>query len=571
MGSGRVHFEVYVRRTPASSWALEIATENRAAAVAAAEEVVKDGRACAAKVTQETLDEQSREFQTVTILKVGEADFTSKKPHVRAEIEPLCVTPQDLYTLHARERIGRLLESWLERNHATPFELLHRPDLVEQLETSGTDLQHAVQKIAIPEAQARGCSVHEVIRAFQALIERAIERLLADGAKGMLPDVDKEGFTAAAERLAADPDRAYMLGAGVAASIAPAKGWIEKVSRLLDLADAAPAKGPGRALALATLAQPLAEILGSRAGLEDILGKGLDLGGNLAAMTRLAAAEAVEALIKVEAGVAKVMPPISPVAQRLAGWLADDAFTNVRAAIGARILRELNGPRRLRPSSAVAEIDVLRALAMTLTAAAGKLLPLEDVQSAFATRSNMLVTGDFVESYLGSDRSSKEEAEALVWLTENIIGAANKRQAGRWLKAVFSSLRFEKEIRNSAEGVAGRLAALAALQRACARCGLPPEDFEPIQLKLGDLGGFIEADAKLTAQIARATAPALHRLTLLLKLASGESAPLGPAADRAKAEAMKLVRHDDVRTELSDAPEQVEAVRELIQQAGLAA
>jgi hypothetical protein len=571
MGSGRVHFEVYVRKTPGSGWALEMATENRAAAVSAAEDLVRDGRVCAAKVTKETLDQETREFQTVTIFKAGDADVAPKKARVREEVEPICVTPQDLYTLHARERIGRLLEGWLERNHATPFELLHRPDLVEQLETSGTDLQHAIQKIAIPEAQARNCSVHEVIRAFHALIERAIERLLTDGRKGKLPDVDKEGFAKACERIAADPDRGYLLGAGVAASISPAKGWIEKVNRLLDLADAAPAKGPARALALITISQPLAEILGSKPGLEDILGKGLDLGGNLAAMTRLAAAEPVDALIKAEPGVAKVMPPLSPAAQRLAKWLTDDAFTHVRAAIGGRILRELNGPRRLRPGDAAAEIDILRALAMSLTAASGKLLPLDDVEQAFSTRSKMLVTGEFVESYLGSGKSSKEEAEALVWLTENIIGAANKRQAGRWLKAVISSLRFEKEFRNATDGVAGRLAALAVLQRACARCGLVAEDFEPIQAKLGDLGGFLEADAKLTAQLARANASAVHRLTLLLRLASGESAPLGPAADRAKAEAMKLVRHEDTRVELSGSPDQVEAVRDLIQQAGLAA
>lgn len=571
MGSGRVHYEVYVRKTPGSGWALEVATENRAQAISAAQDMMKDGRVAGVKVTKETLDEETREFQTVTIFKDGLTEAPAKKKAPVAEAEPLCVTPQDLYTIHARERIGRLLESWLERNHATPFELLHRPDLVEQLETSGTDLQHAVQKIAIPESQARGVSVHEIIRAFHSLIERAIERLLNDRKRGALPDVDKEGFAAAAERIAHEPDRGYLLGAGVAASIAPARGWTEKVSRLLDLADAAPAKGAARGLALATVAQPLAEILGSKPGLEEILGKGLDLGGNLAAMTRLAAADSVDALIRVEPSVAKVMPPISPAAQRLAKWLTDDAFTHVRAAIGARILRELNGPRRLRPSDAVSEIDVLRALAMSLTAAAGKLLPLEDVQAAFSARSRMLVTGEFVEAYLGSGKSAKEEAEALVWLTENIIGAANKRQAGRWLKAVISSLRFEKEFRNSTDGVAGRLATLAVLQRASARCGLVAEDFEPIQLKLGDLGGFLESDAKLTSQLAKANASAIHRLTLLLKLASGESAPLGPAADRAKAEALKLVRHEDTRAELSGAPEQVEAVRDLIQQAGLAA
>jgi hypothetical protein len=164
-----------------------------------------------------------------------------------------------------------------------------------------------------------------------------------------------------------------------------------------------------------------------------------------------------------------------------------------------------------------------------------------------------------------------EEAQALVWLTENVIGAANKRQAGRWLNAVICALRFEKEFRNTEDTAAVRLSMLAGLQRAAARCGLVPEDFIPIQTKLGELGGHIEADARLTAQLAKANAPAIHRLTLLLRLASGESAPLGPAADRARAEALRLVRQDDTRAELSKAPEQMSAVRELIQQAGLAA
>ena len=566
-----VHFEVYVRRTPGASWALEMASENRAIAVQCAEELFSEGRVAAAKVTKETLDEESREFQTVTILKLGAAE-TARKGKPQVDLQPLCVTPQDLYTIHARERIGRLLEAWLDRHNATPFELLHRPDLVEKLEASGTDLQHAIQKIAVPEAHARGMSIHELMRAFHALVERAVDRLMKDSRRGVLPDVDKEGFAAAAERVAKEPERAYLLGAGVAASIAPAKNWSEKVGRLLDLADAAPARAPARELALSTIEQPLAEILESKPGLGHILGKGKDLGFNLAAMTRLAAYDAVEALVKVEPSVAKVMPPLNPEAQRLARWLTAYDFADVRTALGKRILRELNGPRRLKPGDAGAEIDVLRALAMSLTAAAGKLLPLEDVQAAFSTRSKMLVTGDFVEAYLGQGRTSREEVEALIWLTENVIGAANKRQAGRWLKAVVGSLRFEKEmLRTDDDSPATRLAQLAALQRATGRCGLVEQDCGPIQEKFGELGGAIEAAAKVTASLARANAPAVHRLTLLLKLASGESAPLGPAAARARAEALKLARHNDVRTELSQAPDQVDAVRDLIQQAGLAA
>ena len=570
MAAADVHFEVSSRRKAGDSWALEMASEDRALAIANAEELMAEGRVVAVRVTKETLDQETREFRTVTILSLGAAE-TARKPKTREAVEPLCVTPQDLYTIHARERIGQLLEGWLQRNGATPFELLHRPDLVERLEASGTDLQHAVQKLAIPEAQARGATVHELIRAFHALIQRSIERLMRDAKRGVLVDLDREGFAAAADRLARDPDRVYLLGAGVAGAIAEARDWTGKVDRLLDLAAAAPASGPGRALAFATLEQPLAEILGAKPGLEDLLGKGMDLGGNLAAMTRLAASDAVDMLLKVEPSVAKVMPELSPQAARLARWMAGEDFVELRTAFAKRILRELNGPRRLRPGDAAGEIDILRALAMSLTAAAGKLLALEDIQSAFSARSKMLLTGDFVDAYLGQGKTAKEEAEALIWLTENVIGSANKRQAGRWLKAVIVSLRFEKEFVRGEETAAARLVALAALQRAAGRCGLVEEDYEPVRTRLGEIGGTIEAEARLTASLAKANAPAISRLTLLLKLACGESAPLGPAADRARAEALRLVRHEDTRAEFTRAPEQMNAVRDLIQQAGLAA
>ena len=93
----------------------------------------------------------------------------------------------------------------------------------------------------------------------------------------------------------------------------------------------------------------------------------------------------------------------------------------------------------------------------------------------------------------------------------------------------------------------------------------------PIQEKLGALGGAIEEKGNICLNIARASAPAVQRLTMLLKLASGETAPMGPAAARARNEALKLAKNDDVRAELAGMPEQVSAVRQLIRQAGLAA
>jgi hypothetical protein len=568
MSAGDVHFEIFVRRYPDSGWSLNAATDVRLTALDSAKEMIDRGQAAAVKVTRETLDESTGEFSSLTILSLGVPE-RARKVKVPEPTEPLCVSPQDLYTCHARERIGRLFETWLERQEATPFELLHRPDLVEQLEASGVEISHAIQKIAVPEAHSRGAAVADMTKAFKSLGDRAIERLMKDAKKG-LPHVSPDTFAKTAAQLAKDPEGAYRLGCAVATSLAPAQSWSEKVGLLLDLADNAPPEGAARKLALGVIAEPLEEIVGCQKGLDNVVGGGLDLGARLAAMSRLAAAEVVDALVKAEPSVAKMMPELSDRAKRLAKWLQDEAFTSVRAAIGQRILRDLSGQRRLRPSDPVSEIDVIRGLAMSLTAASGKLLPLDQVQAAFSARSKMLVTRDFVETYLGEDNTVQEEAEALIWLTENIIGGGNKREAGRWLTSLIFSLRFEKETRET-HHPATRMMELAKLQRAVARCGLIEEAYKPIQAKLGELGGTVEADAKLIATTLRATVPALSRLTALLKLASGEAGPLGPAADRARAEALKLARNDETRTELSGAPDRVDAIRDLLRHAALAA
>jgi hypothetical protein len=339
MVGARVHYEVFGRKTPGSGWVLEMATEDRTAALRAAESLMTE-KFAAAKVTKETLDEETREFASLSILNLGEPEGPKKK-EPKKEFEPLCVQPKDLYTLHARERVGRLLEDWLLRMHATPFELLHRPDLVEALEASGGDLQHAVQKISVPEAADRGYSVHELIRTYNSLIERTVERLMKDWRKGALIDLKRESFAAAAQRALKDPDPCYLLGSGVAGAIASAPTWSGKVERLLDLADAAPPSGPARTLAMSVLEQPLAEILGVKPGLEDLIGKDLDLGGELAALTRLTARGAVDLLVRHDAKLAKVIPPLTGAAERLGNWLAEEAFEEVRTGLGKRILREL--------------------------------------------------------------------------------------------------------------------------------------------------------------------------------------------------------------------------------------
>jgi hypothetical protein len=134
------------------------------------------------------------------------------------------------------------------------------------------------------------------------------------------------------------------------------------------------------------------------------------------------------------------------------------------------------------------------------------------------------------------------------------------------------SPRFEHEMRRGSDSPSAKLAALAALQRDAARTGLDESDLRPVQTRFGDLGGLIEADVRLCAGLAQASAPTFQRLNLLLRLAGGGAAPLGPAADRAREAALKVLRSERARAELAGAqPEQLAQVRDLMQAAGLAA
>jgi len=571
MAGSQVHYEIFVRRKVNAPWTLDSATEDRAKALAAAEELLAEGRAAAIRVTKETLDQETREFASVTILTKGAVESRRETKARDVDDTPLCVSPQDLYSQHARERIGRLLDGWLIRKKVTPFELLHRPDLVEQLEASGIEIQHAVQKIAIPEAQARGRTTHEMIRTFQALADRAVERLIRDGRRNIFPKLDRGNFARTIEALGDDAERGYLLGGGVAAFMADGTGWGEKVGKLLDLADGAPEAGRPRGLALQVLEQPLSEIVALKGGLGELLGSDLDLGGTLAAMTRVAAGAEVKALTNFDPNLNQQLPPLDGEAARLATWLQREAFDSVRASLARRVINELSGPRRLRPADADGEIDVLRALAMALMAAAPKLLPAQDVQDAIIERSKTLVGSDFVNVYLEDRGSAVAEVDALIRLAENVAGGVNKRAASRWIIAAIGGLKFETEMRRGGGASLSRLAVLAEMQRAVRRAALPETDERECFAKLGEVGVLIEADQKLVATIGRSDAPVAARLSLLLRLASGEAGPTGPVADRAKVEALRLLRMPETRTALAGAPETLGELRPMLMEVGLAA
>lgn len=569
MESALVHYEVFVRKNPASRWVLELATDKPHVALAAAEDLVVTGRVAGAMVTKETFDEKRRIFHSETLFK--EAVEGAKRKASVQDWDPLCVTPQDLYTDRARERIAGFVEGWLARNKVTVFELLHNADLVERLEAASTEMQHAVQKFALAEVQVRGGLTHDIIRRIQGLLDAAGARLRRDHRNGAFGVAEPKTFAALAQSLLGQAEPQYRLAGAVAGATAKAGEWPAKVALIIDLLDAAPEDGPARALALSVLEQPLAEMMTTSGALQALMGECEDLGGGLCALTRLTCPEAVATAAELDPRILQVMPELGSEAKRLAERLAAGELEKARTAAAKRILADLYAHKRLRPDHPAEEVMVLRALVMSLTAATGALLPEEDLAAALASRSRTLLSSDFLEAYLGEDRTAFDEAKALVWLAQNVVGAGNKRRAGRLLQGSIFGLKFETEALSEAQSPAARLAALAGLQRSIGRAALLADDVRTLGGRLGQLGAKIEAKADLVAALLRAAASPMQKLGFLLKMAAGETAPLGPAADRAKGEALKLIRDPRLQGELARDPAQMSVVRDLVQQAGLAA
>ncbi|MES2860475.1 MAG: hypothetical protein V4701_03345 [Pseudomonadota bacterium] len=568
--AGPVHYEIYIRKTAPSPWSLLQATEDRQNALQTAEEILADRQAVAVRVTKETLDPDTMEFASTTILTKG-APEAPKKRVVNEADRPNCLTPTDLYTPHARELIGRVLEDWLMRNGVTVFELLHRPDLVEKLEASGVEVQHALQKVAIPESQATGQAAHELIRHYQKLVDQAMERVIAAGRKETFPDLANRSLADVAHRLIGSADRAFVMGGVVSGALAGLRGARQRLERLMDLADRAPMDGAPRAMVMVAIEQILCEMLAARTSLSEIVGPALDQGGSLAAVVRMVAPREISLLITHDPRMALLMPTVDGPAARLGARLEAGEYPILAASLARMVLRELMGPRRLRPSDAPGEIDILRTLAMALTSTAGRLLTLEEVQTAFTERSKSLVTADFVQAFVGQCQTVLCEAEQLTRLCENVTGPGNKRSAARWLAACVGSLRFESEMRTGGVTAARKLQILAQLARSVRGAALAEHDADLINKAIGHVGGVVEAESKLTAQLARAPAPIHQKLSALLRLAAGETAPAGPAAERAKVEAMKLFRAPECRAALTAAPEQIAPLKGLMRAAGLAA
>ena len=362
MSRHQVHYEVFARRTPQASWVLELASENREQAMQAAEEMLATSRAAAIRVTKEVFDNESGEFTSVAVLNKGVSEPV-RKLKLAAETDSVCVSPQDLYNGPAREKLARLLEDWLRLQRVTPFELLHRPDLAERLDASGQELLHVAQKLSVPESHETGQDLHQLMRRWSALFDRATTRLIQDGRKKIFPEISLQNWLAVIDKLKDHPERAYILGGGVAALLKDSHRPSVKLERLQGLAHLLCEDLGGREWAMALLEAPITEIFFMKNTLTDVLGAEADLGTSMAIMTRMAVGIEVEKVARHDARVAHLVPRLEGLLGGFHDLIVKGHLPQLSYQISKRLMLDLKGARRLKPNDPEAEIETLRVLA----------------------------------------------------------------------------------------------------------------------------------------------------------------------------------------------------------------
>ncbi len=523
------HYEIF-RWLGKGGWVLHEVVYERDLALKIAQAQRAGSDAPAVKVIKEAYNNETGDYLT---LKIFEDGLASVKTEPAAEDVPYavpCFKPDDLYAYHARATLARLLVDFLSSRKITVTELIHRADMLEAFEATGTLYQHAVQKIAVAQASSTKLPVQQIVRSLNDLATKAIQRVGRDERRAYFPDVEAGQFGALAAKLAVQPDGAYVFNGAIARHLRDANGWDEKVFRLVAVLEQAPGDGPARTLIFASVDAIIAEILGSSMALRELVRGGEHAGAMLTSLVQLFLGKEPERPASNHAGLLA-----------LTQSFAADKLPAARTAIANRIVAEIKSVKRLCPASLVDELTTLRRIASRLVPGVGKYMGHEDLIAAFTLRSKRLVTHEALSGHLADAATPDEKVERILFVEENVIGLGNKRQLSAFLLPIITAAPFENHFLNAAIPLPSRLERLASLQSRVRRSSMQENQRDAIAAALDKVAFDAEARGKLLEAIeSRATGP-VDKAVSILQLCTNGTFTEGRLAARARKLVMRHV------------------------------
>jgi hypothetical protein len=505
----QIHYEIFKRAGARGGWSLHEVSSARDRAIELAQILMGEDKATGVKVVKETYNDETGDYLS---LKIFEEGHNQVKLDVKAEDAPHalpCFKPDDLYSYHARSTIARLLIDFLSRCKITVTELLHRGDMLEKLEATGTLYQHAVQKVAVAQAATTGQPVQHIVKSLNELTEKAIQKVYRDERAGLFPEPTAEEFALLAVKLADAPDGAYVFNGAVARYLKSARDWDEKVFRMIALMEQAPTDEKPRKLLLSATDAVIAEILAGSAALRELMGPTETLAESLAHLVELFLGK--PHMVVTEKG--------SHGLEALTASFAKDELPESRTAVANRIIAEFKANRRLCPASLVDELKALRQIANRVVLGIGKHMGHEDLVAAFTLRSRRLVTQETLAPYIDG-ATPDEKFERLMFVEENVIGIENKRALAAFVMPVLTSAAFESHFNNPKLPLLARLQKLAQLQTRVSRSGFVDVTKVDIAERLDAMGVQVEARSKLFETVESRTTNHVEKAQTLLRLAA---------------------------------------------------
>ncbi|GAB4532198.1 MAG: hypothetical protein Tsb0010_13320 [Parvularculaceae bacterium] len=526
MAAANIHYEIFMKRTPKHGWTLIEAVPDRQDAIIAAKALLRKNKTASVRVAKETFDPASGEFRDLTIFEEGAARMDMASRDAKAEIP--CFQPEDLYSLHASQTIARVLSGHLGRYRLTVTELMHRADAIERLEANGAELQGAIQKIALAQAEEKNQPVHELIRQYNDLIRQAIEKVYDDEAKGRFIDFDAGGLRGVAKAAQKKGAPQYFICAAIARRLASEESWAAKLHILLDLMNELPSDDAGRQLCLDAIDRFVSEILEDRAQFEDLYTNKMELQGALKDL--------------VEVFIAAAPPSGDRNMKMLSDLFKEDKLPASRAALARRIISELRSSNSFCKEGVFAEIKYARKLASRIVLGQGKYLVAHDIADAFSHRCRRFVTPEAIGQLLENVQAADRRIKRLLELEENLVGAENRRRLADILDAEITSTRTEEFFLKIQESSVARIARVAQLQREVGETAFDDADKARLAGALDKVACFIESNLGLLASIERQTIATAEKVIALLRLIDRGALTEGECEMRARRLAIKMMR-----------------------------
>ena len=408
------------------------------------------------------LDYVDHDFSTTVIMvKRLRAGATETDPLLRANPGrdmSRCDKIEDFYGEVQRQALRSILAKYLDERRLTPIEVLYYETHAKALDQAGTTLQGALQRLA--SVQVRGTKQTAVTRMkeLMALVDEGLQRLIKDGRGNPPLPLAPGRFKAVADQCASQPgDAMARIYRAVAAYLADAKTWVEKLDRLFRLWQ--PELGVREMRILDSLA---AEILGSSSALKELAGQ---------EKTRLELIlNAVDLYAgKLSRGNAGHLPEG---VIKLSHLLADGILPRTLSELRLGLLRHLHARLPLRTDTGIrdevrATVEILGHLKVNAPALARD----EEVIEALSSRVDRLIQPEAVAELVAQGRSMNSRAELILSLIEQAPGAVAKAKLAPYLRSQIVPDDLIREMGGGSRPEA--IKPLAALAHRIAASGIP--------------------------------------------------------------------------------------------------